>query len=200
VKQSFDPAIDFIRFIAFILVFIRHFILSGGGGIASNEQWWSYEVIQRIAEFGGQGVSLFFGLTGFLISRLLIREFKDRGTIDVKSFYFRRILRIWPLYFVFILLCSSLNILSKSPTLTYREVPYLLTFSYNWGVLLDKITGSMASITWSISIEEQIYLFFPLLFILFARNILKFAISMICIGVFSTLACLYLLTGRTNPS
>jgi peptidoglycan/LPS O-acetylase OafA/YrhL len=191
--KTYDPVIDFIRFVAFFLVFIRHFVLNGGEGIvANNDSWWSLEIIQRLAYFGGQGVTLFFGITGFLISRLLIREFNEKAGIDIKKFYYRRVLRIWPLYFLFIVLCGVFNLLSKSPTLTYREVPYLLTFTYNWGLILERLTGSMASITWSISVEEQIYLIFPLLFILFVKNILRLAISLILIGFSSAIACIYI--------
>jgi peptidoglycan/LPS O-acetylase OafA/YrhL len=59
-NSVYDPTIDFIRFIAFFLVFFTHFINRGGNGITVNTgQWWNNEFIQRIADFGGQGVTLF---------------------------------------------------------------------------------------------------------------------------------------------
>ena len=193
-NSVYDPTIDFIRFIAFFLVFFTHFINRGGNGITVNTgQWWNNEFIQRIADFGGQGVTLFFSLTGFLLGRLLIRECKEQGTVSVKAFYFRRILRIWPLYFVFIGMCAVLNIFSNSPTLAISELPYLATFTYNWGQIYGNIPGTMATITWSISVEEQIYLLFPVLFLLMAKkSATKYAIFLIIAGFASVLSCIYI--------
>lgn len=189
----YDPTLDLIRFFAFFLVFFTHFINRGGNAIQVNEgQWWNNQVIQRFADFGGQGVTLFFGLTGFLLGRLLIREFKDHGTISVKSFYIRRILRIWPLYIAFIILCGAFNLVANSPTLTTSEIPYLATFTYNWGQLFGSIPGTMATITWSISVEEQIYLIFPLLFILFVKSSAqKYAWILTIVGLINVVACVY---------
>ena len=194
VQSRYGPAIDLIRFIAFFLVFFTHFVNRGGNSIQVIErQWWSNQVIQRFADFGGQGVTLFFGLTGFLLGRLLIREYNSTGKISVKSFYLRRILRIWPLYFAFIFLCGAFNLVANSPTLTLAELPYLATFTYNWGQIFGSFPGTMATITWSISVEEQIYLFFPLLFIVFVkRNAQKYAWILITVGLMNTVASLYL--------
>jgi len=193
-NPAYDPTIDFIRFIAFFLVFFTHFINRGGNAITVNAgQWWENEFIQRVADFGGQGVTLFFSLTGFLLGRLLIREYKEQGTVSVKAFYFRRILRIWPLYFAFIGMCAVLNIFSNSPTLVSSELPYLATFTYNWGQIYGNIPGTMATITWSISVEEQIYLLFPVLFLLMAKkSATKYAIFLIIAGFASVLSCIYI--------
>jgi len=193
-NSVYDPTIDFIRFIAFFLVFFTHFINRGGNAITVNTgQWWNNEFIQRVADFGGQGVALFFSLTGFLLGRLLIREYKEQGTISVKAFYFRRILRIWPLYFAFIGMCAVLNMFSNSPTLVSSELPYLATFTYNWGQIYGDITGTMATITWSISVEEQIYFLFPVLFLLMAKNsATRYAIFLIIAGFVSVLSCIYI--------
>ena len=191
--SSYDPSLDLIRFFAFFLVFFTHFINRGGNAIQVNGgQWWNNQVIQRVADFGGQGVTLFFGLTGFLLGRLLIQEFKEHGTISMKSFYLRRILRIWPLYFSFIILCGVFNLVANSPTLTKAELPYLLTFTYNWGQIFGSIPGTMATITWSISIEEQIYLFFPIFFLLLVKSSAKrYAWILTFMGLFNVVACLY---------
>ena len=193
-NSVYDPTIDFIRFIAFFLVFFTHFINRGGNGITVDTgQWWNNEFIQSVADFGGQGVTLFFALTGFLLGRLLIREYKEQGTIDVKAFYLRRILRIWPLYFAFIGMCAVLNIFSTSPTLVSSEIPYLATFTYNWGQIYGDIPGTIATITWSISVEEQIYLLFPVLFLLLAKkSSTRYAIFLTIFGFASVLSCLYI--------
>lgn len=191
---SYDPAIDFIRFIAFFLVFFTHFINRGGNAIqVDTGQWWNNQFIQRIADFGGQGVTLFFGLTGFLLGRLLIRELEENNSVSIKSFYLRRILRIWPLYFAFIIFCGVMNFFAHSPTLVSKEIPYLTTFTYNWGQIFGEVPGTMATITWSISVEEQIYLIFPILFLLLARKTAtRYALILMISGLISILGCLYI--------
>lgn len=199
-NSAYDSSIDFIRFIAFFLVFFAHFTYSGGNGITVNTgQWWNNEPIQRVADFGGQGVTLFFSLTGFLLGRLLIREYREQGTVSIKAFYLRRIFRIWPLYFAFIGMCAVLNLFSNSATLVSSEIPYLATFTYNWGQIYGNIPGTMATITWSISVEEQIYLLFPVLFLVMAKkSSTKYAIFLIISGYASVLSCLYIF--ETNAS
>ena len=76
-SKSYEPALDIVRFFAFFAVFFTHFVNRGGNAIeVDSGQWWNTDFIQRIAAFGGQGVTLFFGLTGFLLGRILIRDFK----------------------------------------------------------------------------------------------------------------------------
>ena len=75
-------------------------------------------------------------------------------------------MRIWPLYFLFLVICFGLNFFANSPTITKAELPFLASFTYNWGQIFGHLPGTMATITWSISVEEQIYLFFPFVLIL----------------------------------
>ena len=160
-SESFDASIDAVRFLAFFLVFIAHIsdtILQRT--IAGPSSIWS-SLVQTASAFGRQGVTIFFTLTGFLLARVLIREARKQGEISIKNFYIRRILRIWPLYFLFILACLSLSLFSQNPTIHLIEIPFLLTFTYNLGQIYYLLPHSFATITWSLSVEEQIYLFFP---------------------------------------
>lgn len=92
-SNSYDVRIDVVRFFAFFLVFFTHFVNQGGNAVSeSTKAWWNHEFIQHIADFGGQGVPIFFALTGFLLGRLLIRESEEHGSISVSNFYLRRIL------------------------------------------------------------------------------------------------------------
>ena len=109
-------------------------------------------------------------------------------------FYFRRALRIWPLYFAFLILCVFLNRFANSPTITSQEIPYLLTFTYNWGQIYGDLPGTMATITWSISVEEQIYFIFPILFLLLVKkNARNLSILLMLLGAFSVFLSLYTL-------
>ena len=94
IKRYYRPELDVLRFIAFLIVFIVHrmdFI-----PIDPAQHYWLY----NICLLGNFGVPVFFLLSAFLITELLFRESDETGKIQVKSFYIRRILRIWPLYFL----------------------------------------------------------------------------------------------------
>jgi peptidoglycan/LPS O-acetylase OafA/YrhL len=95
VSAHYDHRLDFIRFIAFLFVFVCHFVNNGGLGITSNpDVWWNNPALQKLSNFGREGVTLFFVLTGFLIGRNLLRDNMTNGYVSIKKFYFRRIARI----------------------------------------------------------------------------------------------------------
>jgi len=165
--------------------------------------WWNNGFIQRVADFGGQGVPIFFSLTGFLLGRLLLKEFQNFGKISIRSFFMRRILRIWPLYFFFLMLCLAANpFASNTPAINASEIPFYLTFTYNWGQLYFALPGSMATITWSVSVEEQIYFVLPFLLSLQLKNRFRvISTLLICIGSFSLiLSAIDLLPGSTRST
>jgi peptidoglycan/LPS O-acetylase OafA/YrhL len=155
-----------IRFIAASLVIFNHIEHFKNLFHISNH----YESINII---GKLGVVLFFVLSGFLISYLLFKEKEVTNTISIKSFYIRRILRIWPLYFLIVFLTffifpfvSFLTIEGFDKTFLWTDLFYKLilyiTFLPN---LVLAIYGIMpfVDITWSIGVEEQFYLIWPIL-------------------------------------
>ena len=77
-------------------------------------------VVAGIGATGAFGVSLFFVLSSYLITELLLREKDLMGTLDVRSFYIRRILRIWPLYFAFLALAVALQWIVPGQQVTWR--------------------------------------------------------------------------------
>lgn len=133
---------------------------------------------------GATGVSLFFVLSGFLITYLIITEIDETGKLNIKFFYIRRFLRIWPLYFAVILLSFALypgfkELLGINNQLG-SNIFYHLTFLSNFDSIniIKNCNGKDAmsqSITWSVSIEEQFYLFWPLIF-LFPRKLWLYSI------------------------
>lgn len=100
VQRFYLPELDVLRFFAFLAVFLQHafqhtpaFYYPGTHPDARGA------LVAILAWSGGYGVDLFFVLSAFLITQLLLREQEVTGTLDVERFYIRRILRIWPLYF-----------------------------------------------------------------------------------------------------
>lgn len=185
--NNYNPGIDVVRFIAFLFVFIHHFIYQGGNSLTgSPDAFWVNSYIDSIAFFGSEGVTIFFCLSGFLLSKLLIKEMSDTGKLSIRSFYLRRILRIWPLYFSFMGFCLLTTPLLGNQAIEVSELPSLMTFTYNWQQLYLNNSRGMAAILWSISVEEQIYLILPLLLVLFYKvGVKRLPILLITLGIFS---------------
>jgi peptidoglycan/LPS O-acetylase OafA/YrhL len=114
---------------------------------------------------GTHGVTLFFAISGFLITSLLLRERDRRGQISFKDFYIRRALRIFPLYFGVLLTYAVLVALferdSAAGRAFWHNLPYFLTYTSNLFVPLDgRVIFYFA---WSLAVEEQFYLAWPCL-------------------------------------
>lgn len=108
---------------------------------------------------GFLGVDVFFVLSGFLITTLLLGERQSTGTISLKHFYVRRSLRIFPLYYAvlaFLALYFGVATSSSQGAIFLRELPWHASYTSNWVHL-----NSMMAITWSLSTEEQFYLVWP---------------------------------------
>ncbi len=126
---------------------------------------------------GHLGVLLFFVLSGFLITYFLIVELQENNHIDFKIFYIKRILRIWPIYYIMILF--SIFILPKlltfigvlSPSYSFETIKYYLLFLPNFAKSFHySIPGAVH--LWSVGVEEQFYLIWPILIILFKNRLL----------------------------
>ena len=121
---------------------------------------------------GNKGVDLFFAISGFLVTTLLLREYRERGSISLTSFYIRRSLRIFPLYYAVLFLYCVLVLATMSGTTKAAEfwhnLPAFLTYTSNWFVELDGAGshGTTFYFAWSLATEEQFYLFWPALMLL----------------------------------
>lgn len=118
-------------------------------------------IIAGIGASGAFGVSLFFVLSSYLITELLLREKDLIGTLDIRSFYVRRILRIWPLYFVFLALAIALQWFVPGQHLTLRAGVWFSLLAGNWFIVLHGFPSSVIFPLWSVSIEEQFYITWP---------------------------------------
>ena len=114
---------------------------------------------------GPAGVDLFFCISGFLITTLLLREKARTGSLALGAFYARRALRIWPLYYLLLLAYVGFAAV-MSPALPQRAhffhtLPLYATFTANWFAHFDVPHPILFSFAWSLCIEEQFYLFWP---------------------------------------
>ena len=175
-KTIFFPNLNGVRAIAAMMVVIHH--------VEQTKAMFALPSSYRSSLLGELGVTLFFVLSGFLITYLLLVEKHDLGTISLRAFYARRILRIWPLYYLIIVLAFFIV-----PTF----FPTLLIGMRGLGEQLHKDFGTklamyiffvpnvmlamplkyslvpFASHLWSVGAEEQFYLIWPLLIKSFYR-------------------------------
>lgn len=164
-RVFYHPELDVLRFLAFLGVFLHHtlprdttpFINSGLPVFVAE-----WLVVAKGA--GAYGVDVFFVLSAYLITELLLREQANRGSFSISAFYARRALRIWPLYFVFLAITVFVipNIVPDESLGTVYIVSFAL-FVGNWVSAVNGLPFSVASPLWSISVEEQFYLTWPLL-------------------------------------
>lgn len=142
---------------------------------------------------GKTGVSIFFVLSGFLITYLILSEINATGKLNLGNFYLRRILRIWPLYFivliiVFFILPAIVSVAGVDYNANDTRAVWYFTFLSNFDVLRIFAQGGKdflpSTITWSVAIEEQFYLFWPLLFYFIPPAGYKYVFITILIGAF----------------
>ena len=160
------PELDGLRGIAIIVVLIHHqltaFSLKGGF----------------------LGVDLFFVLSGFLITGLLVSEFDYTGSISIRKFYMRRVLRLGPALALYLIACVIVAYYTQVISLQrqLKLIAYALLYSTNWRMAFDwDPVLDPTAIIWSLSIEEQFYLVWPLL--LFACLALKVKRKFIALGL-----------------
>ncbi|HRH58565.1 MAG TPA: acyltransferase [Chitinophagales bacterium] len=170
-QKIYFENLDSIRFIAAMMVFLGHVMVKTYTFLPIKGTL--LEDFLLAISSGGTGVSIFFVLSGFLITYLLITEYEVSNKIDLKKFYIRRILRIWPLYygvvfFSFLLYPFLKSIVGMNNPLGSNFI-YHLFFLSNFDVIhIQQFTpgkdAMSQNITWSVSVEEQFYLFWPLIF------------------------------------
>lgn len=115
---------------------------------------------------GFLGVDFFFVLSGFLITTLLLREEARAGQFSLRGFYWRRLLRIVPVYFFVVTLVSFYYVLIQGETQYAELVPFYYLFLSNF--LVTDIP--LLAPTWSLAVEEQYYLLWPLLLLVLPRR------------------------------
>jgi len=165
-QRIYFKNLDILRFIAAYMIVLLHCFFGWKAFfghpsfIVSSVSPHLLGKIETVVHNFAFGVDIFFIISGFLITYLLLSEHERTGKVDVMKFYIRRAFRIWPLYFLLIL---------TAPLLTYffyEQSPgylYQFFFAGNFDVINQGTKSVATDHLWSICIEEQFYLFCPLL-------------------------------------
>lgn len=202
-KKIYFANLDVIRFIAAFLVLLFH--------IEIKRKQYNLDFFDSFffSISGDYGVTIFFVLSGFLITYLLLSEKQKTNTINIPKFYVRRILRIWPLYYLIVLLgffvlphSDIFYIPQTSALWTYLTVPTFLLYVIFLPNMVVELYGNMPYLdqTWSIGVEEQYYLFWPLIMKKSKDSIFKFVIFICCTIFFSKTLILLLDLGLVQKS
>ncbi|GAB4045382.1 acyltransferase family protein [Spirosoma litoris] len=150
VKKIFFPNLDGVRAIAATLVVMSH--------IELHKPLYGIERFETVnfLDLGKIGVCIFFVLSGFLITYLLLEERKSFHKINYRDFYTRRVLRIWPLYFIVLLIGYFIYPKFDNPTGFWLSVFFLPNVAF-----ILKMLPAVIDPVWSIGVEEQFYIFQP---------------------------------------
>ena len=132
--------LDGLRFLAFMIVFLFH------GGQHHVASWFDY---------GKFGTDLFFALSGFLITRLLLENSGGSVFQEIRTFYARRTLRIFPLYYAYLAILFLSNNL--------KHAAWYFFYVFNIGYFLHDDWKGCVFHLWTLSVEEQYYLFYPMI-------------------------------------
>lgn len=177
-KKLYFKNLHGFRFFAALLVILTHLeLFKKRAGLVNH---WDNSFFY---EAGSAGVDFFFVLSGFLITSLLLKEIDENGKINLKKFYMRRILRIWPLYYLILLLCyfviPNIGIFyfegySEGIFDNFWEKFWLSFFFLPNASLYIYTNIPYAAPLWSVGVEEQFYLFWPFILLIFPKNIRTF--------------------------
>jgi peptidoglycan/LPS O-acetylase OafA/YrhL len=192
-RAFYRPELDVLRFGAFLLVFLCHIDPVDSPAVHSQ----SLRTILTAFDGCAYGVDVFFSLSSYLITTLLFKEFDLSATIDVRAFYIRRILRIWPLYFTFLLfIIPAIGLAFPYERLSTRYLIPFITLSGNWACAAWGFPLSGAGVLWSVSIEEQFYLSWPLIMKRYLSKLGTICFALICVSILTRFLLVYLGASR----
>jgi peptidoglycan/LPS O-acetylase OafA/YrhL len=162
---GYIPGLDGVRCIAVMLVLIAH---AGFDGIVP----------------GGLGVTIFFFISGFLITRLLLAEAATSGTVALGRFYIRRFLRLLPALYLMLVITWAILIAMGTPPKLW-ELITAFTYTANYLYVYHAFTGDLRVAPWehlwSLAIEEHFYLLFPVLVLLLRNNLKRLVVACLVI-------------------
>ena len=183
--------IDLLRGISILLVLFHHFNIAYRLDDTSLSRVVGWEAVRAVARNGNYGVTMFFVISGYLITTNAFRRWSEPGRVDVRAFYSLRIARIVP---CLLLLLAVVNALAMAGIAIFRNhspdgtpvsfwLVNLASLTFWMNVLIGRHgwTNYALGVLWSLSVEEMFYLSFPLLCLAFRREARLFAFWLACI-------------------
>ncbi|WP_158615273.1 acyltransferase [Acidipila sp. EB88] len=171
-QQFYRPELDLLRLLAFLMVWSSHALLA-------FSTLFPRAVLETLEGAGSCGVPVFFFLSAFLITELFRRERCLRGTLQLRSFYVRRALRIWPLYYGVLAVYAVLGLFFHGFRIEHGRLLASCLMVGNWYLVVHPWISTPMRALWSISVEEQWYLFWPALH----RSLERGQSLLLCCGV-----------------
>ena len=129
-NKTYFPNLDATRFFAFIPVFFTHVFFSQNPKVLNS---FTYHFVETHLKVGILGLDYFFVLSSFLITWIILEEYQNHGTVNLKNFFARRSLRIWPLYFFIVAI--GFGAASYFTTAPLPGLPYFLFFVLNFYIV-----------------------------------------------------------------
>jgi len=184
-KLDYLPGLDGIRAIAAFLVISTH-----------------WPNLTFSLKFGWIGVNIFFVLSGFLITRILLNEKQKPFKSYLRTFFFKRVIRIFPVYYLYFAITATIvlciycfipalehnQIITQAMGTLKHDTPYYLTYTYNikqnlsYALHLPRYASEFFGHVWTLAIEEQFYLIFPfIVYFLNTAQLKKFILAIIVI-------------------
>jgi peptidoglycan/LPS O-acetylase OafA/YrhL len=165
------PSLDGLRALSIVLVLVSHLLGTRGFPVGPR-------AMGAIGDFGYLGVRVFFVISGFLITSLLLAEHARTGSVSLKDFYARRAWRIFPAFYTFVA-AMVLAWVMGSIALHVGDIVAAVTYTMNYHYDRSWELGHI----WSLSIEEQFYLIWPALFLLGGpRRVVPISLAMVLIA------------------
>ena len=156
------PSLDGLRGLSIALVVAFHALNTATRGRTGHD----YDGPLKYVLNGGLGVTVFFVISGFLITHLLLRETARTGAVDLVDFYVRRTFRIWPAFFAYLAAIAVLH-WTRVVGIAERDVVAAGLFAFNYA---PHVGNAWVGQSWSLCVEEQFYLLWPALLLWAGRR------------------------------
>ena len=184
-SKKYFKHLDGTRFFAFFLVFLVHCFVSVDSKIGNSS---IYQSVEEFFKVGFLGVDYFFVLSGFLITWVILHEKNTTKKFDFGNFFIRRVLRIWPLYFLIVFVGFTTYYAFNSYDIEVSGLPPFYNFALfiiNFYSIYEGIDYLFfLTFLWSISVEEQFYIGYSIIAKLFFKlNLLVLAVMLILISL-----------------
>lgn len=202
-KRIYFEHLDYVRFIAALMVVVYHSYIAYVGwysnlGILSNFTYQTLSPVgakvDSVIRNLGIGVDVFFLLSGFLITYILLEEKKRYNKINIFKFIVRRTFRIWPLYFFIIAISPFIVKMVESETPNYLAN---ILFVNNFAAIKSHLWTFPFSHFWSICVEEHFYIVWPFIIAFTPRKAMLYVFSLIIL--FSVAFKMHLFTSVSEP-